>query len=150
MALDGILANRRECTLVNLVRFTEVEDEDTGHRSPDWFDLQNDVGAWITERNDEDVIREYGPEAEGRHQILVTLDVARKVGLRRDDGVQVLNGQPQYSGRRFKIVSELTVHGYYFRGLMREMEREDFDVVPPAGQGSGYDAGYSKGYGGPS
>ena len=149
MSLEGWLANRPEACTVDLVRFTEVKEPDTGNRSPDWFVVQADVQAHLWEKEDEDVLREYGPEEEGRHGILIDVTCARKVGLKRDDGIEVHAGQPQYSGRTFKIVSDLTPFGVYFRALLREMPREDFGVRPPPGAGSAYSGGYSNGYGSP-
>ena len=147
MSLEGWLANRPEAVTVDLVRFTTVKEPDTGNRSPDWFVVKADVQAHLWEKDDEDVLREYGPEEEGRHGILLDVECARAVDLKRDDGIEVQAGQVQYSGRIFKFVSDLTPFGSYFRALMREMPREELTVRPPPGAGTGYSSGYSNGYG---
>lgn len=146
MSLEGFIANRRECVTVDLIRFTTVKQPDTGFESADWFVIREGTPVFLWEMNDEDVLREYGPEAEGRHAILIPTDVTDAIGFGRDDGIEVRAGQVQYAGRVFKIVSELRVLGYYFRGLLREMPREDPSVVPPTAE-SAFDDGFDSSFG---
>ncbi len=99
MSLEGFIANRRECMRVDLIRFTTVKQADTGFESVDWFVIRPATAVYMWEITDEDALRDYGPEAEGRHQILLPTDISDSIGLTRDDGVEVPAGQIQYAGR---------------------------------------------------